>query len=124
MSGRIEIYNSTKEPTSKWSKNEAFSIKDAGVDIEKDVVDKEGCYIDDTAPASDTTYSSRKIENVAKAIVNDETSSTTTTYSSAKIDELIASIPAGGGRSFTNVTYNPISNNGINTIVTVEKEED
>lgn len=36
MSGRIEIINSRKEPTSKWSKNERFSLKESGVDIGKD----------------------------------------------------------------------------------------
>ena len=36
MSGRIEIYDSRKEPTSKWSQNEAFSVREAGVDIGKD----------------------------------------------------------------------------------------
>lgn len=36
MSGRIEIINSRKEHTSKWSKNERFSLKESGVDIGKD----------------------------------------------------------------------------------------
>lgn len=36
MSGRIEMYDSEKEETSKWSKNEAFKVRSAGVDIEKD----------------------------------------------------------------------------------------
>ena len=36
MSGRIEIYDSRKEQTSKWSQNEAFSVREAGVDIGKD----------------------------------------------------------------------------------------
>ena len=35
MSGRIETYDSRKEPTSKWSQNEAFSVREAGVDIGK-----------------------------------------------------------------------------------------
>lgn len=36
MSGRIETYDSEKDGASKWSKNEAFKIRSAGVDIEKD----------------------------------------------------------------------------------------
>jgi len=36
MSGRIEIINSRKELTNKWSKNERFSLKESGVDIGKD----------------------------------------------------------------------------------------
>ena len=36
MSGRIETYDSEKDETSKWSKNEVFKIRSAGVDIEKD----------------------------------------------------------------------------------------
>lgn len=36
MSGRIETYDSGKDVTSKWSKNERFSIKESGVDIGKD----------------------------------------------------------------------------------------
>ena len=36
MSGRIETYDSGKDSTSKWSKNEKFSIKESGVDIGKD----------------------------------------------------------------------------------------
>lgn len=36
MSGRIEIVNSRKDKTSKYSKNERFSIKESGVDIGKD----------------------------------------------------------------------------------------
>ena len=36
MSGRIEMYDSEKEETSKWSKNEAFKIRSAGVDIGND----------------------------------------------------------------------------------------
>lgn len=36
MSSRIEIYDYRKEPTSKWSKNRAFNVREAGVDIEKD----------------------------------------------------------------------------------------
>ncbi len=36
MSGRIETYDSGKDSTSKWSKNERFSIKESGVDIGKD----------------------------------------------------------------------------------------
>lgn len=36
MSGRIEMYDSEKEPTSKWSKNESFKIRESGVDIGKD----------------------------------------------------------------------------------------
>lgn len=35
MSGRIETYDSRKEQTSKWSQNEAFSVREAGVDIGK-----------------------------------------------------------------------------------------
>lgn len=37
MSGRIEFYGSSKEHTSKWSKNSKMSVREAGVDIEKDV---------------------------------------------------------------------------------------
>ena len=37
MSGRIEIYDSRKEQTSKWSQNEAFSVREAGVDIGKNI---------------------------------------------------------------------------------------
>ena len=40
MSGRIETINSNKEYTSKYSKNERFSIKDSGVDIGKDPEEK------------------------------------------------------------------------------------
>ena len=36
MSGRIEMYDNQKEPTSKWSRNESFAVKDAGVDIGAD----------------------------------------------------------------------------------------
>ena len=36
MSGRIETVNSRKDKTSKYSKNERFSVKESGVDIEKD----------------------------------------------------------------------------------------
>ena len=36
MSSRIETYNSQKEPTSKWSRNESFAVRDAGVDIGAD----------------------------------------------------------------------------------------
>lgn len=36
MSGRIEIVKTSKEPTSKWSKNSKFHVREAGVDIEKD----------------------------------------------------------------------------------------
>ena len=36
MSGRIEIYNDRKEHTSKWSRNERFTLKESGVDIGKD----------------------------------------------------------------------------------------
>ena len=36
MSGRIEIYNSKKEPTSKWSKNASFEVRESGVDIGED----------------------------------------------------------------------------------------
>lgn len=36
MAGRIEIYDDRKEPTSKWSRNERFTIKESGVDIGKD----------------------------------------------------------------------------------------
>ena len=36
MSGRIEMYDNVKEPTSKWSRNESFAVKDAGVDIGAD----------------------------------------------------------------------------------------
>ena len=36
MSGRIETYDSRKEQTSKWSQNEAFNVREAGVDIGKD----------------------------------------------------------------------------------------
>jgi hypothetical protein len=36
MSGRIEMYDSEKEETSKWSKNEAFKVRSAGVDIGND----------------------------------------------------------------------------------------
>jgi len=36
MSGRIEVYDSKKEQTSKWSQNESFSVREAGVDIGKD----------------------------------------------------------------------------------------
>lgn len=32
MSGRIEMYDSKKEPTSKWSRNESFKIRESGVD--------------------------------------------------------------------------------------------
>jgi len=35
MSGRIEIYNDRREHTSKWSRNERFSLKESGVDIGK-----------------------------------------------------------------------------------------
>lgn len=35
MSGRIEVFNTQKEPTSKWSQNEAFQVREAGVDIGK-----------------------------------------------------------------------------------------
>ena len=35
MSGRIETFDSRKEQTSKWSQNEAFSVREAGVDIGK-----------------------------------------------------------------------------------------
>ena len=35
MSGRIETYDSKKEHT-KWSKNNSFKIREAGVDIQKD----------------------------------------------------------------------------------------
>ena len=37
MSGRIETFDSRKEPTSKWSKNESFAIKKSGVDIGEDI---------------------------------------------------------------------------------------
>jgi hypothetical protein len=36
MSGRIEMYDNQKEPTSKWSRNESFAVRDAGVDIGAD----------------------------------------------------------------------------------------
>lgn len=36
MSGRIEMYDTQKEITSKWSKNESFNVRPAGVDIGKD----------------------------------------------------------------------------------------
>lgn len=36
MSGRIEIYDDRREHTSKWSRNERFSLKESGVDIGKD----------------------------------------------------------------------------------------
>ena len=42
MSSRIEIYDYRKEPTSKWSKNRAFNVREAGVDIEKDYHGGEG----------------------------------------------------------------------------------
>ena len=37
MSGRIEMYDNIKEPTSKWSRNESFAVRAAGVDIGQDV---------------------------------------------------------------------------------------
>lgn len=36
MSGRIEAYDTKKEPTSKWSKNRSFKVRKAGVDIGED----------------------------------------------------------------------------------------
>ena len=36
MSGRIETYDSRKDDSSRWSKNESFAIKEAGVDIGED----------------------------------------------------------------------------------------
>lgn len=36
MSGRIEAYDTKKEPTSKWSKNKSFKVRPAGVDIGED----------------------------------------------------------------------------------------
>ena len=36
MSGRIEMYDNQKEATSKWSRNESFAVRDAGVDIGED----------------------------------------------------------------------------------------
>lgn len=36
MSGRIETYDSRKDPTSKLSKNGSFIVKESGVDIGKD----------------------------------------------------------------------------------------
>lgn len=36
MSGRIEMYETEKEITSKWSKNEQFKVRAAGVDIGED----------------------------------------------------------------------------------------
>ena len=36
MAGRIEIYDDKKEPTSKWSRNESFAVRKAGVDIGED----------------------------------------------------------------------------------------
>lgn len=50
--------------------------------------------LDDTAPGTQTTYTSTKIEAVAKEYadskINDVVSATTTTYSSSKEDELLA----------------------------------
>lgn len=36
MSGRIETYNQQKDKTNKWSKNETFEVRKAGVDIGED----------------------------------------------------------------------------------------
>lgn len=118
MSGRIETYTSKTASDYKYSKNQTLGAKESGVDIEKDVVDKEGCYIDDTYPSDTTTYSGNKIERVASdaaaSTIDDETASESTTYSSAKIEELIAAIPSGG----SGVSYN-----SVNTSTTVTKEE-
>lgn len=126
MSGRIETFTANTPSDNKWSKNQTISAKESGVDIEKDVVDKEGCYIDDDFPSDTTTFSGNKINRVAAAaaegIVNDEEASATTTYSSSKIEELIAAIPSGG-RGITNVTITPLALSGIQTITTVTKEE-
>lgn len=126
MSGRIETYTSKTASDYKYSKNQTLGAKESGVDIEKDVVDKEGCYIDDTYPSDTTTYSGNKIERVASdaadSKIDDTTASTETTYSSSKIEELIAAIPSGG-RGITHVTSNPIANSFVQTSVTVEKED-
>ncbi len=126
MSGRIETYTSKTASDYKYSKNQTLGAKESGVDIEKDVVDKEGCYIDDTYPSDTTTYSGNKIERVASdaaaSKIDDETASESTTYSSAKIEELIAAIPSGG-RGITNSTAAPHTSIGIQTIVTATKEE-
>lgn len=126
MSIRIETLTSKTASDYKYSKNQTIGTKESGVDIEKDVVDKEGCYIDDTYPSDTTTYSGNKIERVASAAadskIDDETASDSTTYSSAKIEELIASIPSGG-RGITNSTAAPHTFIGIQTIVTTTKEE-
>ena len=126
MSKRIETFTANTPSDNKWSKNQTISAKESGVDIEKDVVDKEGCYIDDDFPSDITTFSGNKINRVAAAaaegIVNDEEASESTTYSSAKIEELIAAIPTGSG-SITRVTANPMSSSTVSTSVTVEKED-
>lgn len=36
MSNRIEVYDSEKNQTSKYSKNKSFKVRSAGVDIGKD----------------------------------------------------------------------------------------
>lgn len=48
MSGRIEMYDNQKETTSKWSRNESFAVRDAGVDIGEDL---------SSGPAGTTDYS-------------------------------------------------------------------
>ena len=48
MSGRIEMYDNQKEATSKWSRNESFAVRDAGVDIGEDL---------SSGPSGTTDYS-------------------------------------------------------------------
>lgn len=74
MSSRIETSMTYDSSEYKYSKNSTTSVKEAGVDIGKDL------------KGGDTPGTS---------IIDDETSSTETTYSSAKIEELISDIPSG-----------------------------
>ena len=136
MSGRIEAFNSQKEDTgNKYSRNESFSVKEAGVDIEQDpkkalmpnLTNLADVYTSNLQNDQILKYNSETGEwnnaNDNKGCeINDEEASATTTYSSSKIEELIAAIPTGGG-SITRVTSSPMSSSTVTTSVTVEKED-
>lgn len=99
MSIRIETLTSKTASDYKYSKNQTIGATEAGVDIGADQQGGSG-----------------------ESIIDDTTASTETTYSSSKIEELIAAIPSGG-RGITFSAATPQANGGVQTIVTVTKEE-
>ena len=118
MSGRIEVINSRKEETSKWSKNESMSFRESGVDIELDLQAKTLVYSFDEIELDELWVNGKPRYQKTFLITNilNDTSWHSFSHGIANIDEILdisGVISNTDGYTYPCMSYRVSTNKGI-----------